>query len=305
MRNKLNKHPCWVAMVTALLIFTAFIGSTVIAGISDRSSKIDLVKDPHNYIRMPNIGKPSRFLRPDVRTRPFDAAQALVSGTTNPGQTGRNQYNTPASEEAWLGNDEGNLMYKGEVQLAIAGRTVIIDSVKDLTTLGGETSASGNSIFFMDWGNHYIVDLWSIAFSGGTDSPVAGTTSFPESGISGIFRSVLQKDDQKTITVEIAQTGNTGFVHLLAGATVFTVWAPLNSGATTYNGDPGAGVTNINNGDSGVTHQTMMISPNQITNVTDGGVDLSVRFLGDKKTWKAQYLAGVSVIPVEETIVND
>lgn len=308
MKDKLNKHPCLLAFFSVLLIIVAFMGSTVVAGIRDRSSKIDLMPDPQNYIRLPNVDRSSNFLRPEIRTKAF--VNSLVSGTTNPGQTGRNLYNTPAAGEAWLANDEGNLMYKGEIQLAIAGKTVVIDSVTDLTALTGETSASGNSIFWMDWGNHYIVDPYSIAFSGGTNNPIAGTTTISISGISGIMRSVLEKDDQKTITLEIAQTGATGWAHLRSGTTPVTVWAPLNSGATTYNATDG-GVTGINAGDSGVTHQSLNVTSNvngselvnTITNVADGGKDSEVQRMGEWKTWKADYLAGVSVIPVKKYII--
>ncbi|KKK97500.1 hypothetical protein LCGC14_2652110, partial [marine sediment metagenome] len=98
-----------------------------------------------------------------------------------------------------------------------------------------------------------------------------------------------------------------GNTHNLSGDTPFSIWAPLNSGVSSYDGNGGnmiSGIT-IAEGDSGVTHQTLMRSPDDITTVLSGGNDLAVRFLGDKKTWKAQYLAGVSVIPVEESLVND
>jgi len=301
MRNKINKHPCLLALVSVLLIVVAFIGSNVIAGVQDRSSKVDLVPDPDNYIRLPNIGKPSNFLRPDPRVL-ASPPDTPTSGASIFLQTGRGIFNTPPTNEAWLGNDEGNLMYKGEVQLAIAGKTVLIDDVSDLTFLTGDTS--GNSIFWMDWGNHYIVDFYSIQHSGGTNAPVSGTTQINISGISGVFRSVLEKDDQKTITVEIAETISGGYTLLSSGSSILQIWAPLNSGATVYGGVEGSGVTAIVQGDSGTTTQTMWLSPNEITTVAAGGYDSSVRYLGDKKTWKAQYLAGVSVVPFNESLIR-
>lgn len=324
MRKKINRHPYLMAVFSVILIIAAFIGSTVIAGIEDRGSLIDLKPDPDNYIRLPNVGEPSDFLRPDPRVEAF--VNSLVAGTTNPGQTGRNLYNTPADGETWLANDEGNLMYKGEVQLAVAGRTVVIDSVDDLTFLSSTTSPagpgpnyssdSGASFFWLDWGNHYIVDPYSIAFSGGTNNPIAGTTDVGISGISAIFRSVLEKDDQKTITIEIAQTGTTGWGHLRSGTTPITVWAPLNSAVTSYDGNAGnmiSGVT-VASGDSGVTHQVMQITNTTITAAgtvwteslttqATGGSDTDLQRLGDKKTWRAHYNSGISVVPVEKTLV--
>ncbi|HDY88059.1 MAG TPA: hypothetical protein ENH82_08110 [bacterium] len=298
MRNKLNKHPCLLVLFTILFIVGAFIGSNVVAGIQDRSSKVDLVPDPNNYIRLPNINKPSNFLRPDPRVKVDPIT--LLSGNTPIGQTGRGIFNVPPTGEIWLGNDEGNL--------AIAGKTVLIDDIDDLTFLSG---GSGSSIFFMDWGNHYIIDFYSIQFSGGTENPIAGTTTVRLSGISGVFRSVLKKDDQKTITVEIAQTIPGGDTLLRSGDSIFQVWAPLNSGATIYGGTTGSGVTAITQGDSGTTTQTLNITQSEngavvvdsITTVAAGGFDAEVQVLGDSKTWKANYLAGVSVTPIKKSII--
>lgn len=309
MRNKLNKHPCLVALFTAIFIVGAFIGSSVIAGVQDRSSDIDLMPAHDNYIRLPDVEEPSEFIPETIRT---PARGTTYFPTGDLGQLGRTQTREPPDDETWLANDEGNLMYKGEVQYAVAGRTVLINSVRDLTFLEGDTT--GASVFWMDWGNHYIVDFYAIGRSGGTDEPISGTTWVRISGVSGIFRSVLEKDDQKTVTVEIAQTGETGYVLLQSGNSIFQAWAPLNSGCTTYVGPGGdSGATVVREGDSGVTHQTLMVTEdtngvvptNTVTNVTDGGFDSEVQKLGDWKIWKAQYLAGVSVVPTRKHIVSE
>lgn len=314
MRNKFEKHPYMLALVSILLMVGCFIGSSVLAGIQDRFSDIDLKPTPDNYIRLPDVQRPSKMFAPEVRTDPF--VNSLVAGTTMPGQTGRTLTSEVPSGEAWLANNGGNLMYKGEVQLPLAGRTVLIDSVKDLTFLKSGISAvptsqyssdSGNSVFWLEWGNHYIVDPYQIAYSGGTKNPVQGTTYIPLTEVSGIFRSVLKDDDRKTITVEIAQTGVTGYAEL-TGITPVSLWAPLNSGATSYDGNGGnmmSGIT-IANGDSGVTHQTMLLTTGngvmQITGALNGGVNRELKKMGDRIIFIANYNAGISVVPISKYI---
>ena len=161
---------------------------------------------------------------------------------------------------------------------------------------------SGASFFWADWGRHYIIDPYSIARSGGTINPIAGTTNINISGISAYLRSVLAKDDQKTVTFEIAQVGVTGWAHLRSGTTPVSIWAPLNSGATSYDGNGGnmiSGIT-IAEGDSGVTHQTFLAGKVLYGNLTGGADFNNVRKLGDIVTYKAQFNSGISVVPVRK-----
>ncbi|KKM21156.1 hypothetical protein LCGC14_1638310, partial [marine sediment metagenome] len=224
----------------------------------------------------------------------------------------------PTSGYNWIYADENANIYTKDEDgniTALSKPIVYINSIDDLTFLTSNTSASdttqyssdsGVSFFWADWGNHYVIDLYAIAHSGGTEFPIAGTTPYTIAGVSAYFRSVLEEDDGKTITFEIADTGSTGYAHNLSGDTPFTVAAPLNSGASSYNGNGGNMISGqtVLQSDSGVTHQPMLKSPNEVTGVLNGGFDYDVKVLGDKKTWKAQYNSGVSVVPVEKTIVN-
>ncbi|HEC61835.1 MAG TPA: hypothetical protein ENI27_06220 [bacterium] len=256
------------------------------AGVNDRFSDIELG----------DSGKSKNVIRlPQIPTPPGDPT------------SGYNWIYADENANIYTEDEDGNIT-------ALSKPIVYINSIDDLTFLTSGVSAnpaagqvpyssdSGASFFWADWGKHYIIDPYAIARSGGTEFPVAGTTVISISGISAYFRSVLEEDDGKTITFEIADAGSpVGNTDNLSGDTPFSIWAPLNSGVSSYDGNGGnmiSGIT-VEQGDSGVTHQPFRIGRVTTSTLSGGGDYNSVRILGDKATFKAQYNAGVSVVPVE------
>ncbi len=258
------------------------------AGVNDRFSDIELGDSgkSRNVIRLPEIPTP-------------------------PGD--------PTSGWGWIYvDDNGNVITEDSDgnTTALSSPIIYINSIDDLTFLTSGVSAnpaagqvpyssdSGVSFFWADWGTHYVIDLYAIAHSGGTLVPISETTAYPIAGVSAYLRSVLEKDDGKTITFEIATdaTISTGNTDNSSGDTIFSIWAPLNSGATSYDGNGGnliSGQTVVQS-DSGVTHQPFRTGKVTYGTLLGGGDYNSVRKAGDKATFLAQYDSAVSVVPVEK-----
>lgn len=300
MRAKINKHPYLVAVFCVVFVLAAMFGADVLAGIKDRFSKIDLEQAPHNYIRFPDVDARSNFYK-DSETAP--------------------------DGEVWLGNLGGSLSIKGELPYPIGEKTVLIDDIDDLQLLSGittEPTDSGASIFWLEWGNHYLVDPWAIAVSGLT-YPSTGTTQITIfSAVSGYLRQVMEEDDEKTITIEYYESGDSGYWNsTLSETTPVYVFMPLNSACTRYScyDVPVSGVTST---DSGTTWQSMLITwpkstfpggntvfgvhPTLDTFAGSGYYGFSgasywqLDQVGERVTFKANYGAGISVYPVFERL---
>lgn len=290
----------WVALSIAL---TVFVATPAMAGLQDRGSKIDLMPDPDNYIRLPEVGPASSVTKTPV---------------------------APAGETR-LYNDGGGLVYQGGTTEAptIAEEIVLIDHFQDLTFFSGDTS--GNSVFLMEWGKRYIVDPHAIATSGLT-IPLSGTSAIYPAGVfsevTGILPWVGPGDHLKTVSVEMAQLGVTGWIGWgNGGVTPVTVWAPVNSAATTYEGNDSAATGFGGSGASptfisGATHQTLLVTytlngltstyqvgdvPGVISGATaivSGASDYELDRLGEWKRWRAYHGSGISIVPVEKNVHN-
>jgi len=195
---------------------------------------------------------------------------------------------------------------------------VLIDDINDLHAWTGLASTTGTSYFVMEWGKHYIVDPWAISNSQSLPCDPAGTTAIPMGGnswseVTGILPWLSGESVYKTVTVELAQTGITGYNGLSSGTTSVSIWAASHPAVTSYGrGDMVAldstalatGATyqvTVGTYIDLATLQTADASDPFITNISSGGsVYWNLNLPGEQITFKASPVLGstVSAYPV-------
>jgi len=312
MRDKLNKHPCLLALFSVLFIVIAFIGSNVVAGIQDRSSGIDLMPAPHNYIRLPDVKSPSR----------------AVDGK---GEAG----------EMAIFNDDDMLKTRDQSGNSgyLAPTIVLIDHIEKLKAWEGTSSnvtgwsgvsGSGASYFQMEANKIYLVDPHRIANSSlGVTGYGSATTAFATgadattfSQVTGILPLATATNHLATVGAYLISSGPTGYAVIQSGNTPLRIWAAAGLGVSDYANtikglyDMGKGGTRF----PSVYIQTAQVVPpvlysgisTYIAGVTDqlgtgfnagGGISIyenEIVRLGDGKMWRLFYNTAVSAQLISE-----
>lgn len=230
MANRLKRHPYLLAFISVVFIVTAFIGSTVIAGLRDRSSLIELYGDhdlPGNYINMPAITAPSgnpdtnygwiyydgthfyfensSGTQTDLLTAVSTATDFALNTDADAGDYDITSLDKLEFYDSGLYIDGGA---DGVLSLSSDGTFAIDTADWDISTTGTITNASMSadqiSAAALTLGNNYL--------SIGTDPADAGTIRLPNAG-SILFEAAPAGTDISALSVdasEVVQIGASG-----------------------------------------------------------------------------------------------